>query len=267
MKKVTLYTLGAICLGLTMSCKKDSVVSHRQPETSDQVLTKISRTTYLGAVSHDEVINYQYNEAGKIISEGEKTYVRDDLQRIVRILNSSICDGRPDTKVYYNDANPKEVSYTFCQLDAMGATDSVVYVHTSGRLTKTMSYIHHFAASAYPEKISLEKYNVFQYNNEGNLLKASFYSIDPASGDTVRCGQYFFKDYYNTANPLYSEDEVRRLEVGYEGLINSSKNNFFSIGRYTKEYEYRADGRPRTCMVRYNGNLIFKLTFDYKAPV
>ena len=266
MKKATLYALSAICFGLMMSCKKDSVVSNQQPETSDQQLTKVIRTTNLSSVSYDEVINYQYNEEGKIISEGKKTYVRDDLQRIVRIFNANTCDGRPDTRVYYSEADPSQVSYTFCQLDAIGATDSVVYVHTNGRLTKTMSYVHYFTTTAYPGKTSLEKYNVFKYDDQGNLSKANSYSIDPASGDTVRCGQYSFKDYYNTANPLYSEDEVRTIEVGYEGLINSSKNNFFSIGRYTKDYEYRADGRPRTCMVKYNGSLVFKLTFEYKAP-
>jgi hypothetical protein len=248
-----------------VSCNKDKAVTvNQQPENNDQLLTKVTRTIYLGAqVSSEDAINYQYNAAGNIISEGSKTYVRDDLQRIVRILNSNTAEGRPDTKVYYSETNPKEVSYTFSPLDEIGATDSVVYLHSNGRLTKTLSYIHSFANATSPEFTYLDKYNTFKYDDEGNLAKVNFYSIDPKSGDTVHCGQFFFKDYYKTANPLYTSDEVRTVEVGYNGLINSSKNNFFSIGGYTKDYEYRADGRPRTCIVQYNGSVVFKLNFEY----
>jgi hypothetical protein len=263
MKKASLYALSIICLALMISCKKDKIAAIQQPETSDQLLTKIIRTTFLGEVSVDEVIKYEYDGAGKIISEGDKTYVRDDQQRIVRIYNSNVCDGRPDSKVYYSEKDPGEISYTFCSLDAIGATDSVVYVHDRGRLVKTMSYIHYFATTAYPEHTSLEKYTVFKYDDEGNLSKVNLYSIDIPTGDTLRCGQYVFKDYYKTANPIYTSDEARMVAVGYNGLINSSRNNFFSVGDYTKDYEYRADGRPRSAMVKYNGSLVFKLTFVY----
>jgi hypothetical protein len=263
MKKASLYTVGITCLTLMMSCSKDKIESSQQPETSNQLLTKIIRTTFLGDVSLDEVIKYEYDGAGKIISEGDKTYVRDDQQRIVRIYNSNICDGRPDTKVYYSEKDPGEISYTLCPLDAISATDSVVYVHDKGRLIKTMSYIHYFATTAYAEHTSLEKYNVLKYDDEGNLSKANFYSISPETGDTIRCGQFYFKDYYKTANPLYTSDEVRTIQVGYSGLINSSKNNFFSVGDYTKDYEYRADERPRSAEVKYDGNVVFKLTFVY----
>jgi hypothetical protein len=228
------------------------------------LLTKVIRTTIFSSdVSYDEVIKYAYNEAGKIILEGNKTYVRDDQQRIVRILNSNAAEGRPETRIYYSETNPTEVSYTFSPLDAIGATDSVVYLHTKGLLTKTMSYIHYFKTSTSSEHTSLEKYNIFKYDDQGNLSKENFYSIDPKTGDTVRCGQFYFKDYYKTANPLYTSDEVRSIEVRYNGLINSSRNNFFSIDGYTKDYEYRADGRPRSCMVEYNGSVVFKLTFEY----
>jgi hypothetical protein len=263
MKKATLYTLSI--MGLIVSCRKDKVAVNQQPENSDQLLTKVVRTIYLGTeVSSEDVINYQYNGAGNIISEGNKTYVRDDMRRIIRILNSNTAEGRPDTKVYYSENNPKEVSYTFSPLDAIGATDSVVYVHTNGRLTKTMSYIHSFGTATCPERTFLDKYNTFKYDDEGNLVKVNFYSIDPKSGDATHCGQFFFRDYYKTANPLYTSDEVRTIEVGYNGLINSSKNNFFSIGGYTKEYAYRADGRPRSCVVTFEGNPVFKLTFVYE---
>ncbi len=265
MKKATTYLLSTLFLGMIMSCKKDEIAVSQQPETSDQLLTKITRTTYLGSeVTFDEVIKYEYNEAGKIITEGKKNYVRDEQQRIVRIFNSNTCEGRPDTKVYYSDVNPSEIVYTFSPLDAIGATDSVVYVHAKGQLVKTMSYIHSFATATRPEHTSLEKYNTFEYDNEGNLSKVNSYSINYETGNTIHCGQLFFKDYYKTANPLYTSEEARTSEVGYEGLINSSKNNFYSVDRYTKEYEYRADGRPRTCMVKYNGSLVFKLSFVYE---
>jgi hypothetical protein len=264
MKKVTLYTLGIVCLALVMSCKKDKASATQQPETSDQSLTKVIKTIYLGSdVSSEQVIKYEYDEAGNIISEGSKTYIRDEQQRIVRILNSNTSEGRPETKVYYSDSSPTEISYTFSPLDAIGATDSVVYLHTNGRLTKTMSYIHHFATATCPDRTFLERYNTFKYDDQGNLSKANVYSIDIRSGDTIRCGQFYFKDYYKTANPLYTSDEVRANEVGYNGLINSSKNNFYSIGDYTKDYEYRADGRPHSCKVKHNGTLVFKLTFVY----
>ena len=145
MKKATLYTLRLVCLVFVVSCKKDQVATNQQPETIDQSLTKVIKTIYLGSeVSTEDVINYQYDETGNIISEGNKTYVRDELQRIVRIFNSNTSEGRPDTKVYYSETNPSEISYTFSPLDAIGATDSVIYLHTNGRLAKTMSYIHHW---------------------------------------------------------------------------------------------------------------------------
>ena len=264
MRKATLYILTQVCITFMLSCKKDRVAAIQQPETSDQLLTKVIKTIYLGSeVSSEQTINYQYNEAGKIISEGDKTYVRDELQRIVRIFNSNNCDGRPDTKVYYSETDPRQVSYTFSPLDAIGATDSVVYVHTNGRLTKTISYIHYFATSASPEHTYPARYNTFKYDDEGNLSKTFSYSIDINTGDTSRCGQFYFKDYYKTVNPVYTNEEIRTTEVEYDGLINSSKNNFFSIAGYTKEYEYRPDGRPRSCMVSYNGSTVFKLTFVY----
>jgi hypothetical protein len=236
----------------------------RQPETSDQLLTKVIKTIYLGEdVSSEQVITYGYDETGKIHSEGSKTYTRDEQQRIVRILNSNSSEGRPETKVYYSESDPMQVSYTFSPLDAIGATDSVVYLHTNGRLTKTESYIHYFATSTYAGHTSLERYNTFRYDEQGNLSKVNVYSVDSKGGDTVRCNRFSFKDYYKTTNPLYTNDEVRTMEIGYNGLINSSKNNFYTIGDYTKEYEYRADGRPRSAMVKSNGTLVFKLTFVY----
>ncbi|HEV8506133.1 MAG TPA: hypothetical protein VGQ53_12055, partial [Chitinophagaceae bacterium] len=102
MKKATLYTLSI--MGLIVSCRKDKVAVNQQPENSDQLLTKVVRTIYLGTeVSSEDVINYQYDGAGNIISEGNKTYVRDDMRRIIRILNSNTAEGRPDTKVYYSE--------------------------------------------------------------------------------------------------------------------------------------------------------------------
>jgi hypothetical protein len=264
MKKATLYTLSLVCTLLILSCKKDQVTINQQPEDSGQLLTKVIKTTNLSNdVSYDEVIKYQYDETGNLVSEGNKTYVRDELQRIVRIFNSNTAEGRPDTRVYYSETNPFEVSHTFSPLDAIGATDSVVYVHDKGRLIKTMSYIHRFATATCPEAMTLEKYTRFSYDDQGNLAKANFYSIDPTAGDTVRCGQFYFRDYAKTANPLFTSDEVRTTEVGYNGLMNSSKNNFYHIGHYTKDFEYRTDGRPRSCMVRYDGNPVFKLTFVY----
>ena len=264
MKRATLYTLSIMFVMLMTSCKKDKVAANQQPETGDQLLTRVIRTTILSSdVSLDQVIKYEYNEAGKLISEGNKTYVRDDQQRIVRIFNSNAAEGRPETMVYYSEVDPAQVSYTFSPLDAIGATDSVVYLHTNGRLTKTMSYIHYSATTTCSEHTSLEKYNTYRYDEQGNLSKANFYSIDPKTGDIIRCGQFYFKDYYKTANPLYTSDEIRTAEMEYNGLINSSKNNFFSVDRYTKDYEYRADGRPRSCMIKYNGTVVYKLTFEY----
>lgn len=272
MRTAILY---ATCIALLFSCKKENV--SQQPEASNQQLAKVIKRTNLDANhSYDEVINYEYNDARKIISEGNKTYVRDSKQRIIQILDKSKATNRNDIEVHYSDIDPKLVSYTFCRISSGDpATDSIVYVHdTNGRLIKTMNYIHYFGGTyltdtilyylhTVPDTTFLYEYTLFQYDDNGNLKQLGTYSIN-LNGKPVLCSIYRFNDYDQMTNPQYADDEIRSMQFSFDGVINASKNNFSNVGIYTKSYEYRTDGRPRSCEIKQNGTYAFKLTFEYK---
>jgi len=243
----------AICFVMMIACKKENVVTE-QTENSKQLLTKVIKTTNLSSdIFYNEVINYGYNNEGKIITEGNKTYFRDDKQRIIRILDPGTGTNRDDIKVYYTSPESDKIAYTLCTLVGGDARDSVVYLHDNyGRLIKMESYVSTF----------LSHYNVFAYDESGNIKQLDLYNID--NGKAFHCGHYYFKGYDQTINPQHAVDEARSMEFSYQGVINASKNNFTSIDIYTKSYEYRADGRPRSCTVMQNGVTAFKLTFEYK---
>jgi len=262
MKKAVLF---AIVFIIMISCKKDNVIKTdtKQTENSRQLLTKVVKTTNLSSdISYDDVINYEYNSAGKIITEGNKTYFRDDKQRIVRILDPGTGTNRDDINVYYSNPESNKIAYTLCILVGGEAIDSVVYLHDEyGRLIKTTSYFSYISGANSPGAV-LSHFTVFQYDEMGNIEKLNLYNVD--NGKVFRCGQYHFMNYDKMINPQYAADEVRAMEFSYDGIINASKNNLTGINGYTKSYEYRTDGRPRSCMVKQNGTPAFKLTFEYK---
>ena len=268
--------LSAIFLAILVSCKRESI-EPTLPETNDQLLTKVIKTTTLGdGHSYDEVANYDYNEVGKVITEGSKSYMRDDKQRIVRILDQTSPINRRDIQVYYSDSDPTKVAYTFCRVSGGDpATDSIVYIHDGyGRLSKTMSYIHSFGGTyvtdtifyyqhTVPDTTFLYQYTLFKYDDKGNVKQLDIYNLN-IYGNPVHCKGYRFENYDNMVNPQYADDEVRMMEYSFDGIVNASKNNFTSVGIYSKNYEYRKDGRPRSCAVNQNGTPAFKLTFQYR---
>ena len=262
------------CLLILAACKKNSSETLK-PETSDQVLTKVTKTIQLSANnSYDEVINYSYNNAGKLIGGGDKTYLRDEQQRIVEILDKSNLTNRNQVTVYYNGAHSKEVAYTIANWSGpVYGYDSVVYIHDeNNRPIKTLVYIHQSAGNyldtinyyqySLPDTVYLGKYTDFKYDGDGNIIRITFYSID-LKGNIVLCGEYVFEGYSKSVNPQYSNDEVRIADYSFYGTLNSSKNNFTSIGNLSKLYEYRTDGRPRICTVNQNGVKAFTLKFEY----
>jgi hypothetical protein len=254
MKKITLVFF---CLAF-FACKKDSVT---QTETSAQVLTKIIKTADFGGGTYS--VDYAFNDAGKIIAEGNIKYMRDDKQRIIQILDKGTPSNREDVRVFYSDANSNKVAYTFCNLTGSNATDSVVYLHDeTGRLTKLMHYIHYFEDTYVPDTTYLYQYDILSYDANGNLLLLDDYK--PYLGQIAHCVHMEFDDYNTDNNLLYSDDEVRILQTPCGGFMNSSPNNFVKMGVYMKTYVYRADGRPHSCIVKLNGKDDAKFVFEYK---
>jgi hypothetical protein len=274
MKKHLPVAAITICFLILVACKKNSTETLK-PETSDQLLTKVTKITQLnGDNPYTEVINYSYNDAGKLISEGDKTYLRDEQQRIVEVLDANTCTNRNQVFVYYKDGHSKEVVYTLANWSGpLHGYDSVVYVHDeNSRPIKTMTYIHQAAGDyldtinyyqySIPDTTYLGKYTDFKYDGNGNIIRITFYSVDP-KGNIVVCGEYVFEGYGRSVNPQYSDDEVRIADYSFYGTMNTSKNNFTAIGNLSKLYEYRTDGRPRTCAVSQNGVKAFTLRFEY----
>jgi hypothetical protein len=257
MKKLALCSMFFLVL---VSCKKENNPD-TQIEDSKQQLKKLVLLSNTGGPSY-ELATYQYNSEGRIITEGSKTYVRDDKQRIVRILEPGTPTNRPDIHVYYSSPESNKIAYTLCTFDS-GEKDSVVYVHdNAGRLQKKLSYYSYLSTNNLPGGTYLSHYDVFVYDESGNLIQLDFYNI--SLGQQVsHCGQYKFFDYDNKNNPQYADDEVRAMEYFCQGAMNASKNNFTRSNDMMKVYTYRADGRPRSCVVT-SGTQKFTLIFEYQ---
>jgi hypothetical protein len=244
---------------LLWSCKKENG-GDKSVEDSRQLLKKVVLTPASG-LSFDVAV-YQYNSKGRIIAEGSKTYVRDEKQRIVRILEPGTLTNRADIQVYYSSPESGKIAYTLCTLVGGSARDSVVYVHdNAGRLEKKLSYFSQLSTDNLPLGTFLAHYDVFDYDESGNLQELNFYNID--QGKTSHCGQYLFSGYDNNNNPQYTDDEARAMEYFCDGVINVSKNNFTRINNATKTYVIRSDGRPRSCTVT-SPTQSFSLTFEYE---
>ncbi len=100
MKIITLCTLCTLCFLFFLACKKDNS-TNRTAEDSKQLLKRVVLTSTTGNLSY-EVASFRYNSEGRITAEGTKTYVRDEKQRIVRILDSRTPTSRADIQVYYS---------------------------------------------------------------------------------------------------------------------------------------------------------------------
>jgi len=217
--------------------------------------------TPASGLSYD-LATYKYNREGRIIEEGSNTYVRDEKQRIVRILQPGTLSGSGVIQVYYTSPESTRIAYTLCTLTDGTSRDSVVYVHdNAGRLEKKLSYFSYLSTDNIPVGPFLSQYDVFTYDESGNLAQLDLYSI--TQGITYHCGQYRFAGYDNNNNPQYTDDEVRVVQLYCDGLINASKNNFTKFQSFTKTYSIRADGRPRSCAV-ISPTQNFTLTFVYE---
>lgn len=248
-----------VVLATFISCKKEQTTI--QAETSDQQLVKITKTSaYGGGVIS---INYSYNSAGKLIAEGIKTYERDDQQRITRILEPNTMTNRTDTHVYYKDPTSNEVAYTFCTLKDNIGTDSVVYIHNQkGELIKTISYFRDLINGKIFDAPVMSEYILFTHDDAGNLMQWDDYKVQ--LGYENHCGSFSFNYYDKKINPLYTGDEVRASDIIWGGMLNNSANNCTNAGIASKVYEYRADGRPRSCISHGGEADEYELRFEYK---
>jgi hypothetical protein len=248
MKKIFLSFITIAILG---SCKKENV--NTTPETSDQKLVKITKTsTYGGGVIS---IAYAYNDAGKLIQEGDQVYYRDEQQRIVRIRTNTV-----DIEVHYKDDKSKEVNYTSRRW-LNNSTDSIVYLHDhNGKLIKMTCYYNDASGAA--GMPALSEYKEFTYDADGNLLQWDDYKFN--GGIKSHCGSFSFEYYDKKINPLCTNDEVRIAEITWGGMLNNCTNNCTHAGSSVRVYDYRADGRPRSCVSHGSADNEYKLVFEYK---
>ena len=248
----------ACLLAVTISCNK----SGGNLETHDAdgtVLDKVTKTTIYGSTTASENIEYKYDAAGKMISEGDKKYVRDAKGRIIKVLLLPNGTNRTDINVFYTDNSSLKVAYTITNLSGNpSAVDSTVYERDNiGRIIKIASYFSEQGRIYFKDVF----YKLF-YDENQNLARFEKYNY---SGEAiVYCGGFSYTVYDNKINPAYSEDEVRMF-YGAELFLNSSKNNVIaSNGNYSKSHTYRADGRPLSSKVFDGGTEVCRIAYYYK---
>lgn len=251
------FIVTAVSLVTCLSCNKKE--SPAPVENSNQLLMRILKTADFGGGTYS--LDLKYNDAGKIIREDNTTYNRDAKQRIVSISSSGRPADSPYVYVYYKDETSTQVDYTFSKFSYSNSTDSAVYIHDKdGKLIKTMGYYQDLNDSkALP---MLSHYMLLNYDDRGNLIQVDIYTINDNA--LYHCSAYYFDHYDAKINPLHTDDEVRISNVSWAGILNSSTNNCKSIGIYTKSFEYRADGRPKTCIIKQNGANSMKLIYEYQ---
>ena len=248
----------ACLLAVAISCNK----SDSNLETNDDdgsVLDKITKTTIYGSTTTSENIEYKYDGAGKIISEGGKKYVRDVKGRIIKVLLLPNGTNRTDINVFYRDNSSLKVAYTLTKLSGNpSAIDSTVYERDNiGRVIKIASY-YSDQGGTYLKDVF---YKLF-YDENQNL--ARFEKFNYSGEAIVYCGGFSYTVYDNKINPAYSDDEVRMF-YGSELFLNSSKNNVIaSNGNYSKSHTYRADGRPLSSKVFDGGRAVCRIDYYYK---
>ena len=269
-----LLAAGVIITGL-FACKKEGV-PNTSMESGDQKLTKVTGKMRLGDKDYDfETINFKYNTAGKIIQEGSKTYVRDELERIVAINDPSSKTNRRHISIYYEEKQSNNIAYSIAEWgNGIRGIDSTVYFHDGyGRLAKTETYIHQFASTEITtfgqQTVSDTTYKsehaLYSFDSEGNLKTRLVYRYS-YQGNAKLCVVDAFQDYLPSVNPQYSEDEIRLVsnDPQFYGTLNSCKNNFSATDKFSKVFEYRKDGRPSGCKVLDNGKLSFTLQYTYE---
>jgi hypothetical protein len=263
MKKTAFATVLPFLVTFLISCSKGSSISGNDAENGIQTLYKIVQTRfYTSGPTSSETIDYEYDKAGKIITEGTKHYYRDEKERITKITMPPNSSNRRVIYVHYTDASSGVVDYTTCRFnsppntgisnDSLPGYDSIVYQHENGKLVKMLEYF-----SSDGVNFALDFHHEFTYDERGNMKQVK------RIGDNCLIIYSYFS-YDTHINPLYSDDEARVLETFWD-MGNISPNNLLS-GNFvgSKHFEYRADGRPMSCTVSENGKDNVKITYHYK---
>ena len=245
-------------LVLTVSCNKSG--GHLDTHHNDgNILDKIIKTTIYSSAAASESIEYKYDVAGKMISEGDKKYIRDANGRIIKVLLLANATNRTDINVFYTDNTSLKVAYTLSNLSGNpSAVDSTVYDRdNTGRIVKIASYFSSDGTTFIKDLF----YKLF-YDERQNLARFEKYSY---SGEAIiYCGGFSYTVYDDKINPAYSDDEVRMF-YGSELFLNSSKNNVIAAnGNYSKSHTYRADGRPLSSKVFDGGIQVGRIDYYYK---
>ncbi len=243
---------------VTISCNK-SGGNLETPHNDGLILDRVVKTTIYTNVTTSEIIEYRYDVSGKIISEGNKKYIRDVKGRIIKVLLLPNGTNRNDINVFYTDNSSLKVAYTLSDLSGNpSAVDSTVYERdNTGRIIKIASYFSNDGTTFIKDLF----YKLF-YDEKQNLARIEKYGY---SGEAiVYCGGFSYTVYDNKINPAYSDDEVRMF-YGAELFLNTSKNNVIAAnGNYSKSHTYRADGRPLSSKVLDGRTEVCRIDYYYK---
>ncbi|HRI19913.1 MAG TPA: hypothetical protein PLA68_03125 [Panacibacter sp.] len=249
------------CIVLLCNCRKDPLAPAAEAEDSQQKLVKIINTLIINdnLLSSDS-INFAYDDAGKIIAEGKLRYYRDDKERVIRITQPLWGVDDYSSYVFYADEQSGKVAYVAYGASILGYTDSVAYFHDSqGRVNKIMDYYFFDDRDSFV----LINYVLFDYDEKSNLKQITKYALD--YDNFILCYRNMYTEYDDQKNPLHSDDEVRLFEY-FWGFANVSANNvrFTAHNNYHEQYDYRADGRPRSCSITQNGKEQYRSNYYYK---
>jgi len=248
------------CVIIFCGCRKESVPA-LPAENIGQKLVKITNTLVLSEnMLSTDSINFDYDDAGKIIAEGKMHYYRDAQERITRITQPLWGVDDFSSYVFYSDALSGKVSYVAYGSSRLGYTDSVSYLHDSqGRVSKMMDYYFFDDRDSFV----LIAYYLLEYNEKSNLRQITRYALD--GNRFILCALSQYDEYDTKVNPLYSDDEVRLLE-NFWGLGNVSANNvrFTEHNNFHEEYKYRDDGKPISCSITKDGKEIYRAGYFYK---
>lgn len=269
-------TLGFIVL--LIACHKSTQSPPPEVETAGQKLVKVLKTVMAGngggtvPIYKDSAL-YAYDAAGRVITEGPETYTRDEKGRIV-VINGPFYDDDPvgaTAHVYYADENSSQVAYKIVtygiEVNGQHFTtyDSLVYVHEAGRLKQVTWY-----ESDNNGPIYIWNHQDYTWDDNGRIAEIRRSIIIPNQPE--RTSRIFtFKSYDSALNAIPQGDEVRSDFVLW-GTDNICGNNIKTERYYAhgavfnvqKAYNYRPDGRPRSCWVTINDITAILYNYYYK---
>jgi len=266
-----------ICvLVLLAGCHKTLTPANAPVETADQKLVKIIKTVTMANNSveplYSDTAYFNYDAMGKVVAEGSTFYTRDAGGRIMQV-KFELNEGKKDwiyQQVHYTDDKNERVAYTvdsyqFTSLEKLYTIrDSAVYLHENDKLVKITKYV-----SENGDPFYLDRYFNMKYDVAGNMAEMRSLVVRPNRPDIV-CQYYNFKSYDDKVNPIPQGDEARSLFFLW-GTDNTFKNNIVTEEYVAgagfdviKNYDYRADGRPRSATITTNGNTALIYHYYYE---